>query len=156
MSRMARDSASKTSPRACVPAAAWRMRNLRGRRGMTFIEVLIAVALLGVIVVTMMAGLSSIALATGHHRQQTTLDLLVRSDAEYIKSQGYLTKASGLVYQNITAAGYTFSTPPVVTYWDPASGTWTAPTDNGLQQISVTVTAPGGGTEQVILLKVQP
>jgi hypothetical protein len=44
----------------------------------------------------------------------------------------------------------------VVTYWDPASGTWTAPTDNGLQQISVTVTAPGGGSERVIVLKVQP
>jgi len=134
-----------------------RMSSLPGRRGMTFIEVLIAVALLGVIVVTMMAGLSSIALATGHHRQQTTLDLLVRSDAEYIKSQGYLMKASGLLYQNITPAGYTFSTPPVVTYWDPALGTFSAFNgDNGLEEISVTVAAPGGGTEQIILLKVQP
>ncbi len=132
------------------------MVSLHRRRGMTFIEVLIAVALLGVIVVTMMAGLSSIALATGHHRQQTTLDLLVRSDSEFIKSQGYLTKLSGLQYQNITAAGYTFSTPPLVAYWDRASGTWTATTDNGLQRISVTVTAPGGGSEQIIVLKVEP
>jgi Tfp pilus assembly protein PilV len=123
---------------------------------MTFIEVLIAVALLGVIVVTMMAGLSSIALATGHHRQQTTLDLLVRSEAEFLKSQAYIPKPPPAgSYQNLSAAGYTFSA-PVVLYWDPASGTWTAPTDNGLQQISVTVTAPGGGSEQVIVLKVQP
>jgi Tfp pilus assembly protein PilV len=123
---------------------------------MTFIEVLIAVALLGVIVVTMMAGLSSIALATGHHRQQTTLELLVRSEAEYLKSQAYIPKPPPAnSYQNLSAAGYTFSA-PVVTYWDPASGTWTAPTDNGLQQISVTVTAPGGGSEQIIVLKVQP
>ncbi len=130
-----------------------RMFALRRRRGMTFIEVLIAVALLGVIVVTMMAGLSSIALATGHHRQQTTLDLLVRSEAEYLKSQTYSPKPAS--YTSISAPGYTVSITQVL-YWDPASGTWTATIDNGLQQISVTVTAPGGGSEQVIVLKVQP
>lgn len=129
-------------------------RMLGSRRGMTFIEVLIAVALLGVIVVTIMAGLSSIALATVHHRQQTTLDLVVRSDAEFIKGQPYVPKPAA--YSNITAAGYTFST-PLVTYWDPALGAFaTTYADNGLQEISVTVTAPGGGTEQIILLKVQP
>ena len=121
---------------------------------MTFIEVLIAVALLGVIVVTMMAGLSSIALATGHHRQQTTLDLLVRSEAEYLKSQTYSAKPA--TYASLSATGYTVSITQVQ-YWDPVSGTFsTANTDNGLQQISVTVTAPGGGSEQIIVLKVQP
>ena len=142
-----------TSPRARVPAAAFRMGSLRSRQGMTFIEVLIAVALLGVIVVTMMAGLSSIALATGHHRQQTTLDLLVRSEAEDLKSKLYSPRPAN--YATISAPGYTFSITQVL-YWDPASGTWTAITDNGLQQISVTVTAPGGGSEQIIVLKVQP
>jgi Tfp pilus assembly protein PilV len=121
---------------------------------MTFIEVLIAVALLGVIVVTMMAGLSSIALATSHHRQQTTLDLLVRSEAEYLKSQTYSAKPA--TYSSISASGYTFSITQVL-YWDPASGTFSAANaDNGLQQISITVTAPGGGSEQIIVLKVQP
>jgi Tfp pilus assembly protein PilV len=121
---------------------------------MTFIEVLIAVALLGVIVVTMMAGLSSIALATGHHRQQTTLDLLVRSEAEDLKSKLYSPRPAN--YATILAPGYTFSITQVL-YWDPASGTFSAANaDNGLQQISVTVTAPGGGSEQVIVLKVQP
>lgn len=128
--------------------------SLRRRRGMTFIEVLIAVALLGVIVVTMMAGLSSIALATGHHRQQTTLELLVRSEAEYLKSQTYRPKPAN--YASLSATGYTVSITQVL-YWDPASGTWsTANPDNGLQQISVTVMAPGGGSEQVIVLKAQP
>ncbi|HLB78506.1 MAG TPA: prepilin-type N-terminal cleavage/methylation domain-containing protein, partial [Candidatus Dormibacteraeota bacterium] len=141
----------------CVPAAPCRMDSLRGRQGMTFIEVLIAVALLGVIVVTMMAGLSSIALATGHHRQQTTLELLVRSEAEYLKSQAYIPKPPPAgSYQNLSAAGYTFSAPSVL-YWDPALGTFTlANNENGLQQITVTVTAPGGGSEQIIVLKVQP
>ena len=127
------------------------------RAGLTFIEVLIAVALLGVIVVTIMAGLSSITLATVHHRQQTTLDLLVRSDVEYIKSQGYHTRMSGVPYQNIAAAGYTFLTPPLVLYWDPTLASFSAANgENGLQEISVTVTAPGGGSETIILLKVQP
>lgn len=125
---------------------------------MTFIEVLIAVALLGVIVVTIVAGLSSITLATVHHRRQTSLDLLVRSEAEYIKSQAYIPKVPSPppAYQNITAPGYTFST-PLVLYWDPTRLTFrTTNNDNGLQEISVTVTAPGGGTEKIILLKVQP
>ena len=133
-------------------------RVIRLHRGMTFIEVLIAVALLGVIVVTIMAGLSSITLATIHHRQQTTLDLLVRSDAEFIKSQAYITQVPSPPppYQNITASGYTFST-PVVSYWSLAVGNFsTSNPDNGLEEISVTVTAPGGGTEQIIVLKVQP
>ncbi len=157
MSRMASGSASNTSPRSCVPAAACRMFALRRRRGMTFIEVLIAVALLGVIVVTMMAGLSSIALATGHHRQQTTLDLLVRSEAEYLKSQAYIPKPPPAnSYQNLSATGYTFSAPSVL-YWDPNTATFSAANNEfGLQQITVTVTAPGGGTEQIIVLKVQP
>ena len=142
-----------TTPCPRVPAAAFRMGSHRSRQGMTFIEVLIAVALLGVIVVTMMAGLSSIALATGHHRQQTTLDLLVRSEAEDLKSKLYSPRPAN--YATISAPGYTFSITQVL-YWDPASGTWTAVTDNGLQQISVTVTAPGGGSEQVIVLKVEP
>jgi Tfp pilus assembly protein PilV len=130
------------------------MGSHRTRQGMTFIEVLIAVALLGVIVVTMMAGLSSIALATGHHRQQTTLELLVRSEAEYLKSQTYSPRPAA--YASLSATGYTVSITQVQ-YWDPASATFSAAnTDNGLQQISVTVTAPGGGSEQVIVLKVQP
>ncbi len=121
---------------------------------MTFIEVLIAVALLGVIVVTIMAGLSSITLAAIHHRQQTSLDLLVRSEAEYIKSQPYSPKPA--TYASISSPGYTISITQVL-YWDPALGTFSlANTDNGLQEISFTATAPGGGSERLILLKVQP
>ena len=124
------------------------------RAGLTFIEVLIAVALLGVIVVTIMAGLSSITLATVHHRQQTTLDLLVRSDVEYIKSQAYSPKPAN--YTNISASGYAFSITQVL-YWDPNTATFAAANNEfGLQEISVTVSAPGGGSEKIIFLKVQP
>src|SRR5713101_3312713 len=91
-----------TTPCPRVPAAAFRMGSHRSRQGMTFIEVLIAVALLGVIVVTMMAGLSSIASATGHHRQQTSLELLVRSEAEYLKSQTYSPKPATYVSLSAT------------------------------------------------------
>ena len=127
----------------------------RGRGGLTFIEILIAIALLGVIVVTIMSGLSSITLATIHHRQQTTLDLVVRSDVESLKSQAYSPKPS-TGYTNISAPGYAIAITQVL-YWDPASSTWSgANADNGLQQITVTVTAPGGGSEQLIFLKVQP
>lgn len=131
-----------------------RMSHLRLRRGMTFIEVLVALALMGVIVVTVAAAFSSITIATLHHRQQATLDLLVRSDAEFLKSQAYSLKPG--TYANISAAGYAFSA-PLILYWNPGTRTFLAANpDLGLQQVSVTVTAPGGGTERIIVLKVLP
>jgi prepilin-type N-terminal cleavage/methylation domain-containing protein len=132
-----------------------RMSSLRFRRGMTFIEVLVALGLLGVIVVTIVAAFSSITIATFRHRQQATLDLLVRSDAEYLKSQAYSPKPLAS-YTNIAAAGYAFSA-PLVLFWNPGTRTFSAANaESGLQEISVTVTALNGGTERIIVLKVRP
>jgi Tfp pilus assembly protein PilV len=121
---------------------------------MTFIEVLVALALMGVIVVTIVAAFSSITIATVRHRQQATLDLLVRSDAEFLKQQAYSPKPG--TYANLAAGGYVFSAPAIF-YWNPVTRTFLAANpDAGLQQISVTVTAPNGGTERIIVLKVRP
>jgi prepilin-type N-terminal cleavage/methylation domain-containing protein len=122
------------------------------QRGLTLIEILVALALLGVIVVAIISAFSSTVLATNRHRELTNLDLLTRSDAEYIKSQLYSAKPAN--YQNITASGYTFSYQ--VLYWDPNSGTFaTTNGENGLQEIVLTVTAPSGVQEKLDFLTVQ-
>ena len=123
---------------------------MRGKRGFTLLETLIAVTLLAIIVVSILGAFSATTLAATRHAQLTALDLWTRSEAEYIKSQAY--SATG-AYTNITAAGYTFSYQ--VSFYDPATNTFNAPTDNGLQEITLTVTGPNSASEQLEFLKVQ-
>jgi prepilin-type N-terminal cleavage/methylation domain-containing protein len=121
------------------------------RRGFTLVETAVAVALLAVIVVSILSAFSATTLAAGRHAQLTTLDRLTRSDAEYVKSQGYSTTG---MYTSLAAAGYAFSYQ--VKFYDPATNTFTALTDNGLQEIVLTVKGPNNASEQLDFLKVQP
>jgi prepilin-type N-terminal cleavage/methylation domain-containing protein len=125
----------------------------RRRRGMTLIETAVAVALLAVIVVSVVSGFSSIAIATKRHQEQTQVDRLVRSQAEYVKSQAYQTKPAA--YPVLSQTGYTIS--EQILYFDPATVTFsTANPDIGLEEIVVTVTGPSGGSETLDFLKVHP
>jgi hypothetical protein len=106
-----------------------------------------------VIVVTVLGAFSSATVAATRHQQLTSLDRLTRSEVEYIKSQTYIAKPAA--YANLSATGYSFAS--TVLYYDPTSQTWsTANTDNGLQQIRLTVTGPNAITETLYFLKVQP
>ncbi|HET9849498.1 MAG TPA: type II secretion system protein [Candidatus Dormibacteraeota bacterium] len=124
---------------------------MSSKRGFTLLETLIAVALLGVIVVSILSAFSATTIAATRHAQLTALDRLTRSDAEYIKSQAYSTAAT---YSNLPAAGYTFSYQ--VKFYDPALKTFTALTDNGLQEIILTVKGPNNASQQLDFLKVEP
>jgi len=122
-------------------------------RGFSLVETTLAIALVAVIVVAILSAFSSTMIASSRYRDQARLDLLVRSDAEYIKSQPYSPQPA--VYTNITAAGYTFSN--LVLYYDPATNTFsTTNGEKGLQEIRLTVTGPSGGVETMYFLKVQP
>ena len=77
------------------------------KRGFSLIETTVALALLAVIVVTVLSGFSATTLAATRHQQETTLDRMTRSDAEYIKSQPYLAAAN---YAHLSLGGYSFST----------------------------------------------
>ena len=130
---------------------------MRRQRGFTLIETTVAVALLAVIVVTILSAFSAITLAARRHQQETTLDLVTRQDAEFIKSQVY--SASPTPYTNIAVGGYSFSYQAL--YYDPtqvspAPQFSAAYTDNGLQELVLTVTGPNNTTETLDFLKVQP
>ena len=132
---------------------------MRGRRGFTLIETTVAIALLAVIIVTILGAFSAITIATRRHQQQTTLDLVTRQEAEFIKSQAYSANPKATPYSNIAVGGYNFSYQ--VLYYDP---TQVAPapqfsaaySDNGLQELVLTVTGPNNTTETLDFLKVQP
>jgi len=114
---------------------------------------MVAIALLGVIVVTVVSAFSTVSIATRRHAVATNLDRLTRSEAEYIKSQPYAAQPRG--YTNLAAAGYVFAVQ--ILYYNPVNQTFSAGnTDVGLQQIVLTVTATAGGSETLRFFKVQP
>ena len=125
---------------------------MKRRRGVSLIETMVAIALLAIIVVSILSAFSAITIAAARHKQQTTIDLLTRSDAEYIKSQTY--SPSPAAYTNLAAVGYSFSYQ--VSYWGPGLGFGPLNPDLGLQQLVLTVNGPNGASETLIFLKVQP
>ena len=68
---------------------------MKRKRGVSLIETMMAIALLAIIVVSILSAFSAITIAAARHKQQTTLDLLVRSDAEYIGLVHMLSKRLG-------------------------------------------------------------
>ena len=128
---------------------------MKRQRGFTLIETTVAIALMAVIIVTILSAFSAITLATRRHKQESTLDLVTRRDAEFIKSQAYSATPAATPYTNIVVAGYSFSYQTL--YYDPVLMTFAAGNaDNGLQQLVLTATGPNNVTETLDFLKVQP
>ena len=65
------------------------MKLVSGQKGTTLIEVLIAIALLGMIAVPFLTALSTSSRALIIADERTTAESLVRSEIEYVKSQEY-------------------------------------------------------------------
>ena len=65
------------------------MKLVSGQKGTTLIEVLIAIALLGMIAVPFLTALSTSSRALIIADERTTAESLVRSQMEYVKSQEY-------------------------------------------------------------------
>jgi hypothetical protein len=119
------------------------------------VETMVAVALLGVIIVAVLGAFSSVSLATRRYGVTTNLDRLARSEAEFIKSQGYRRKGLPGGYANVAAPGYAFAVQ--ILYYNPVNRTFTAANnDVGLQEIVLTVTAAARGTETLRFFKVRP
>ncbi len=61
-----------------------------GESGVTLIETLVALAVLGLIAVVFLSGLATAARATLIADEQATAESLARSEIEYVKSQDYI------------------------------------------------------------------
>jgi len=124
---------------------------MKTKAGFSLIETTVAVALLGVIVVTILGAFSAVTIAATRHQQQTTLDRLTRSAAEYIKSQPY-----AATYLSLTPLPSGFSLSYQVQYYAAGPSFSTANPDIGLEEIALTVTGPNGSSEILDFLKVHP
>ena len=103
-----------------------------GQEGVGLVETLVAVAILGVTLVTLLAAISTGSIGVATTEERVSAENLARSQLEYAKSQSYLTAPAS--YATVTPlAGYAIS----------ADATSIPEGDSSVQKITVTVTRDG-------------
>jgi len=121
-----------------------------GSRGFTLIEVTIAIALLGIIAVTILTALSTASVALIIADRRATAESLARSQMEYVKNQDYINYHESGHGKYAEIGGYTanYDVATTVEPIDPDNyqpytynnSTGTFDNDDGIQKITVTVT----------------
>jgi type II secretory pathway pseudopilin PulG len=115
-------------------------------KGLSTIEVLLAMVILGVVAVAFLGSAGTGTQATVITREQATAESLIRSQAEYVKSYGYQYDASTYpVNPTLTLpAEWTIST--IV---EPVHGI-----DDGLQEVTVSAEQQGETVLEIVIYKV--
>ncbi len=133
---------------------------IKNERGFSLIEVIIALALLGIIAVAFLTALSTASKALFIADERTTAESLARSQMEYVKSQGYIDYSADPhgVYDEITPSDSNYSIDFTAVPFDPITGVPYTPDeegifdgDEGIQKITVTIEHPDG--DEVITLE---
>jgi len=127
-------------------------RRGRGEEGVTLVEILVAVSILGIAVVTLTGGIGTAILGSDIHRKQATSETLVRSAAESMKAVTYSPCPASYPVPSVPTG---FSAATTVSYWNGTAFAGTCPTpDTGLQRISISISSSDGrATESVDILK---
>ena len=99
-------------------------------RGLTLVELVIAVALIGIIAVAFLGGLSNAIMSLVVADVRTTAESLARSEMEHVKSLPYASSYTTAITQDYLDAGYLS-----VIHVDPI--------EDSLQKITVIVTHHG-------------
>ena len=114
-----------------VPANLWAAM-MDGQQGVGLVEVLVAIAILGVTVTVFLAAISAGSIGVATTEERVTAENLARSQLEYTKSLPYA--AAPASYATVTPpAGYALS----------ADATSIPEGDSSVQMITVTVTRDG-------------
>ncbi|MFE7514783.1 type IV pilus modification PilV family protein [Streptomyces sp. NPDC057540] len=119
-----------------------RPRRPRGDEGETLIEVLVAVVLMGVAFVTVLGGIGTALISSATQQKVTGADSVIRSAAESIVREPYVSCADG--YATPTPpAGFTVTVE--IEYWDGvgAFGPSCPTADTGVQKVTLTVHGTG-------------
>lgn len=145
-----------------------RPASLRSEAGFSLAEIVITIAIVGVTFTALLGGMITAITVSSQHQRHATADALVRSAAEWVKDPArnpYVNCAGANTY-GLTGVTIptNYNVSMVVRYWNGAlpSGAAYQPafqsacpgSDAGLQQITITATAPDGTTtESVQVLK---
>lgn len=141
-------------------------RRETGDEGETLVEMLLAVAIMGIVAVALMAGLTTSVLMSDIHRKQATAGTTVRDYAEalqnYVADGHYVDScASPAPYalgSFVVPAGFQHSVVPgSIRYWDGTAWQSACATDKGLQKLTVRVaSADGRASEQLVVVLRKP
>jgi Tfp pilus assembly protein PilE len=119
----------------------------RADRGETLIELIIAIAILGVCVVAIGSGIAGAVMVSGLNRDQADAGRVLHNYAETLEAATYTPCAT--TYALPTQTG--FDAPTLdITYWNGSAFQATCPVggDQGLQRVAITVTNTDGRVSQ--------
>jgi prepilin-type N-terminal cleavage/methylation domain-containing protein len=139
---------------------------LADERGETLVEMLLAVAIMGIAAVALMAGLTTSVLMSDIHRKQATAGTTVRDYAEALQkyvAEGHYVDGCGSPapyalgafadpagFQHSVVAGS-------IRYWNGTAWQSSCTTDKGLQKLTVKVaSADGRASEQLVVVLRKP
>ncbi len=132
-------------------------KRLKGNEtGVALVETLVALAILGLIAVAFLSGLTTVAQATLIADERATAESLARSQMEYVKNQGYVSNPDPGSYEKITTpadSNYSIEILPVPI--DPDTGELSEE-DMGIQKITVTVEHNGNQVITLVGYKLEP
>lgn len=109
--------------------------------GMTLVEAMVTIVLVGVAFAALMGGLWTSVVASDYNVKRTTAEATARAYLELIKRTPYTNCASSYDTSGFVSPGFTASIVDV-DYWDPVSGTFVEScptTDAGLQLVQTQV-----------------
>ncbi len=136
-------------------------------RGETLVELLLTIAILGLAIVALVAGLATGIAASGSHRRHANANAIARSVAEILKNPDPNSGTNPDVYQNCAGnASYPlpsfapYQVALAVKYWSGSGSSFSdgsfssacQGSDLGLQQITITVTANGQGERETVTI----
>ncbi len=150
----------------------WRLRRDRGGdqppaacgsdHGESLIELIIGITVLGIVSISIGAGVTLSVLVSDQHRKQTTADYFLHNYAEAIQSASYTTCTSGVAPNYVTIAGLatptSFSAPSqtAIKFWNGTAFVTGCPgTDLGLQQVTLKLTSTDGRASESIVVVVR-
>lgn len=126
--------------------------------GLSLVELMVAVAILGIAFVAIVGGMSTAVYVSDVHRKQATAGTVLREYAEVVEAAAYqpCTGASQPSYGFPAPAGYTAEVVAgSVEVWDgntPAGFVSCSSTDPGLQRMRLTVTSDDGRASETVQL----
>lgn len=130
------------------------IKSLRKEAGATLVEELVTIAIIGMGIVILVAMITTGVLGVRQVDDNVRADSLARSQLELIKDAPYQADPVSSPYPTVTGIpGYAVTTG--IEYWNDTSGIFqTDPWDDGLQKITVTVSAGSSQIAQVSDFKV--
>ena len=120
------------------------MSCLCGEEGQSLVEVLVAIAITGLCLVIVIAGLSTGSMGVRTAGDRVTAENLARSQLELIKDAVYSPDPTASPYPTVSPMpGYSVAVG--IEYWIAPSGPFTSAVRNdGLQKVTVSVSGVGG------------